>query len=306
MLSRSTGGVDWGYLNSGLSYLPRLNAANVSASHVSSTITQVSGTSLACTTALKGSIRYSNTSNTLEYCNSTAWVSAGPSTTVVPSFYAYRATSDQALSAATYTKIQFNAETVDTNNNFDPTTNYRFTPTIPGKYLLTAQVLYVSLGSTDTFAVQIRKNGVLLNVAQNQAPAASQTSQITSIVDANGTTDYFEIYGYRGGAGNVSFGSNITTFQGILISMAGGSGGDATPAGISGSIQFNSAGALAGRSDIIVDPSGSVGIGTGAPRAALDVSGTVKMAGTGAEACVSNTLGTFRFNPVTGVPQICR
>ena len=67
-----------------------------------------------------------------------------------------------------------------------------------------------------------------------------------------------------------------------------------------GSIQFNSAGALAGRSDIIIDPSGSVGIGTGTPKAALDVSGTVKMAGTGAEVCVSNTIGTFRFSRFVG------
>jgi hypothetical protein len=131
---------------------------------------------------------------------------------------------------------------------------------------------------------------------------------VTAIVDANGTSDYFELWGSRA-AGDVAPGATLTNFQGILINMGGvgvGSGGSVTPAGISGSIQFNSAGALAGRSDIIVDPSGSVGIGTGAPKAALDVSGTVRMAGTGAEACVSNTLGTFRFNPVTGVPQICR
>ena len=57
-------------------------------------------------------------------------------------------------------------------------------------------------------------------------------------------------------------------------------------------------------SDIIIDPSGSVGIGTGTPKDALDISGTVKMAGTGAEACVSGTVGTFRFNPINGVPQI--
>lgn len=38
----------------------------------------------------------------------------------------------------------------------------------------------------------------------------------------------------------------------------------------------------------------------------LEVSGTVKMSGTGAEACVSGTVGTFRFNPINGVPQICR
>ncbi|MDQ8699250.1 hypothetical protein [Hyphomicrobium sp. LHD-15] len=56
---------------------------------------------------------------------------------------------------------------------------------------------------------------------------------------------------------------------------------------------------------------GLIGIGTTTPSATLTVSGsaiisgTVQVAGTGNEACTPGTLGTIRFNPVTGAPQIC-
>lgn len=62
---------------------------------------------------------------------------------------------------------------------------------------------------------------------------------------------------------------------------------------------------------VAIDNAGNVGIGTTAPSATLTVSGsaivsgTVQVAGTGNEACTPGTLGTIRFNPVTGAPQIC-
>lgn len=62
---------------------------------------------------------------------------------------------------------------------------------------------------------------------------------------------------------------------------------------------------------MVVKSNGNVGIGTTNPTRALDVSGsanisgTVKVAGTGNEACNGASLGTIRFNPVTGAPQIC-
>lgn len=38
----------------------------------------------------------------------------------------------------------------------------------------------------------------------------------------------------------------------------------------------------------------------------MDVSGTIKLAGTGAEVCSAATIGTTRVNPVTGRPEYCR
>ena len=288
---------------SGLLTAPRISTTQISATNVSVTgIIQVSGSAVSCSAGTKGSIRYSNTSNTLEYCNSTAWVSAGPSGTAVPAFSVNKGgTAQTGLANGGYTTLSWSTESYDTNNNF---ANDRFTPTTPGKYLVTLGVRCLS--TTSSYVPAITKNGSVYAQVSNVG-GTDIAAQVTSIIDMNGTTDYLESRVYSGG-GSASGATADAFFQGLLISMAGGgsTGSSATPAGISGSIQFNSAGALAGRSDIIIDPSGSVGIGTGAPKAALDVSGTVKMAGTGAEACVSNTLGTFRFNPINGVPQICR
>jgi hypothetical protein len=51
----------------------------------------------------------------------------------MPAFSAYQS-SGQTLSSATATKLNFQTEEFDTNNNFDSTTNMRFTPTVAGYY----------------------------------------------------------------------------------------------------------------------------------------------------------------------------
>jgi hypothetical protein len=83
-------------------------------------------------------------------------------------------------------------------------------------------------------------------------------------------------------------------------------GGGGSPGGVSGSIQFNGGGSLAGRSDIVIDNAGQVAIGTSNPSATLEVSGTLKLAGgTGAEVCDPDHYGQIRRNPTTGAFQIC-
>ena len=79
--------------------------------------------------------------------------------TNTPNFYAYRS-GNQSLSDATTTKIQFNAETYDTANAFDSSTNYRFTPQTAGKYFLIGS-FFVGGSSQDTEEAQIYlyKNG---------------------------------------------------------------------------------------------------------------------------------------------------
>ena len=113
-----------------------------------------------------------------------------------PAFEAYLSVS-QSLSDATNTKIQYDTEVFDTNSCYDNTTNYRFTPTIAGKY-------YVYLQNTDFSATvsnlvtvynMIYKNGSLyksisFSFANNYARRASPF--VSAIIDMNGTTDYVE------------------------------------------------------------------------------------------------------------------
>jgi hypothetical protein len=102
----------------------------------------------------------------------------------------------------------------------------------------------------------------------------------------------------------------------LFVSTVGGgagltiAGGGGTPAGVSGSIQFNGGGSFAGRNDLVVDSAGRVGIGNAAPNASLEVAGrvstTVLQLGTDAGGCTTTTIGTVRRDPATGRTQICR
>ena len=71
----------------------------------------------------------------------------------------------------------------------------------------------------------------------------------------------------------------------------------------------DSSGILLAASDVsnqlVLRPSGNVGIGTVSPVAQLDVSGSLKIAGSGSEVCGPGTYGTMRRNPTTGHLQIC-
>ena len=77
-----------------------------------------------------------------------------------PAFEAYRSDS-QGISDGTWTKVQFDVEEFDTDNMYDNSTNYRFTPTTAGKYLC----YYVVRGGNDggstlnNVSVKFYKNG---------------------------------------------------------------------------------------------------------------------------------------------------
>jgi hypothetical protein len=140
-----------------------------------------------------------------------------------PAFSAY-ANANQTIPNATYTKLQINTETFDTNSNYDPTTNYRFTPTVAGYYQLNYSTNPSSAASsTFAFAV-LYKNGVSIALA---ALATNNTSTGTVstgsfLVSMNGSTDYLEIYGYQNTGGGLIFngGANVTYFNGFLARSA--------------------------------------------------------------------------------------
>lgn len=235
---------------------------------------QVGTSSLTCSSAVKGAMRYSTTSSTLEYCNSTTWLSMGPSATSVPAFSVNK-TSNQTVTADTWTLVTWNSENFDTNNNF---ASNRFTPTVPGKYLVTAGTY---CNSTTGCNIALYKNGSWYR--QNHDAGSSGMPVMTAIVDMNGTTDYLEIYGYVPANNTIVGASGVSRFEGILISMAGGSsgGGGATPAGSTGDIQFNTAGALAADTgQLFWDATNNrLGIGTGTPTVALHVVGDIAYTG---------------------------
>jgi len=110
---------------------------------------------------------------------------AAPTVYSGPAFSAYR-NGAQTVTANVATKIQYNSETFDTDNAFDSTTNYRFTPLKAGKYLIQINAIIAGTG-----VVQIYKNGsnyCQFSVTSNGYFAGS------ALIEMNGSSDYIEYY----------------------------------------------------------------------------------------------------------------
>lgn len=250
----ASGAGTFGTINSsGLGMLGSLHVAGgatitgqASITTISSSLIQVGNNGASCTSGLAGGVRYNSTSNTIDYCSGSAWLSLGPSATQVPAFSVNKSGTNQTVTAGASTLLTWSSELFDTNNNFDIGTN-RFTPTVPGKYLITLNVGFTSAGPGDYVSAQIRKNGSISKQTTIVTTAASQGLQthVSAIVDMNGSSDYIE--GYAGTDLTTIKGTvGATGMDGILISMAGGgTGGTAAPAGSTNDVQFNSGGVLA-------------------------------------------------------------
>ena len=141
-----------------------------------------------------------------------------------PAFEAYLATSDQSLTDNVESKVQFNTEVFDTDGCYDHTTNYRFTPTVAGKYFVYATFRVANnQSSLEYFLGNIKKNGsnyklLIQDDRNNYGFQASVT--ITTIVDMNGTTDYLECFaqaGVQGSAINLKSSDKCNSFGAFLI-----------------------------------------------------------------------------------------
>ncbi|KKK84208.1 hypothetical protein LCGC14_2785660, partial [marine sediment metagenome] len=113
-----------------------------------------------------------------------------------PTFSVHRS-SNQTISTTAATKIEWNAEDVDNNSNFDIATNHRFTPTVPGNYLFVIIVRWGSVTTAEAISMLLQKNGVGIYTSSGAADDAANPgnpgSHISIIVDMNGTTDYVEV-----------------------------------------------------------------------------------------------------------------
>ncbi len=141
---------------------------------------------------------------------------------VVPAFSAYLGTN-QAVTSATFTKVQLNSENFDTDNFFDSTTNYRFQPTVAGYYQLNGALYPVSSNSANYIWVMIYKNGTaeVWGTSAGAASAQDGVSQVNALIEMNGSTDYLELYAYITGTSPVisATGANSgkTFMSGFLV-----------------------------------------------------------------------------------------
>jgi len=114
-----------------------------------------------------------------------------------PSFHAHRNAVNQ-LNITGIDQIEFNndsaVEGFDTNADYDAVTNFRFTPTVAGKYSLIIQIEWTAITVGDQLILNLRKNGTDIGEVRDLVDDSIQTQQLQIIVNANGTTDQFEVF----------------------------------------------------------------------------------------------------------------
>ena len=135
------------------------------------------------------------------------------------SFHAYN-NAAQTIADITFTKCQLNTERFDTGGMYDNATNYRYTPTIAGKYLFVGSVAFGAVADRVTVICAIYKNGAAISDNISTTSTAVSTSiylQASTVVDMNGSTDYVELYVYQGTGGNKDTVATFTFLAGVLV-----------------------------------------------------------------------------------------
>ena len=115
-----------------------------------------------------------------------------------PYFEAYQSANTNISDAVT-TKVQCNTEVFDTDNCYENSTNYRFTPNVAGYYYIFAGVGVTAFGVSlmASAELEIRLNGSQITRCANNGSTNYQywfTPTAQTIVQMNGTSDYIEIY----------------------------------------------------------------------------------------------------------------
>jgi hypothetical protein len=140
---------------------------------------------------------------------------AAPAASSGPTFAAYSNTQ-RTLTTVTWTKVGIEVEDWDTDSCYDNSVNYRFTPNKSGYYQINYGCVVEANGTLNQAALY--KNGSVYHFGFRETTLNVWGSNCT-LVYANGTTDYFEIYAYGGtGAATTNYGTDRKVFfQSIWI-----------------------------------------------------------------------------------------
>ena len=93
-------------------------------------------------------------------------------------------------------KVEFNSEEFDTDNAYDNSTNYRFTPQVAGKYYVFAKITVDTGGSNmQSMSGHLFKNdseftNTLINFDAGNGEGGSLV--VHTIIDLNGSSDYVD------------------------------------------------------------------------------------------------------------------
>ena len=193
------------------SAISAINASNISTGTIANARTTASDANGASTIVS----RDANGSFTANVVNATTFSGAFAGTG--PTFSANQ-NAATALSAGVTTKVNFQNEQWDTNNNYNTSTS-RFTPTVAGYYQISSTVR-ADIANNGVLHIYFRKNGVDEYIGNFIATTSSQCATTGScLIYLNGSTDYVEIAVFSGSAGN-TIGNYQASFQGCLVRSA--------------------------------------------------------------------------------------
>jgi len=117
-----------------------------------------------------------------------------------PAFFVELNANQTSISDDSFTKVTFNNESFDTNNAFDPSTNYRFTTPSDGagKYVFFAQVDVDSEGNSnlDNSTLQFKKNNSVIRSQEYNHLSNPPRNHVvfSTILESMSANDYMEIF----------------------------------------------------------------------------------------------------------------
>lgn len=135
-----------------------------------------------------------------------------------PAFRGYGTTS-QSVSANTWTKCTYNAETFDTANAYD-TGSYKFTAPVSGYYQITAAVSVNAGSSGQLIMCAIYKNGGQHSYSGHDMYTGNYQYAMVSDVLYLANGDYVECYLYVGYACNLINSGTVCYLAGSLVRAA--------------------------------------------------------------------------------------
>jgi len=119
-----------------------------------------------------------------------------------------------SLSHNTWTKLSISSEAIDTGGCFDLGVNNRFTPNVAGKYLFILNILAPTSTNADYIGASIYKNGSGA-AGSNGLNRDYNSTAFPAILEANGSSDYFEAYAEQESGGSMNI--KVASFSGFYI-----------------------------------------------------------------------------------------
>jgi hypothetical protein len=125
--------------------------------------------------------------------------------------------SSQTIGTTSMTKVLLATEDWDTLNEFDPTTNHRFTATAAGIYLVSMKLGWENITATGAYYMTLYLNGVEFRRGEFQGALTGKwLGCLGTLLVKLAADDYLELYAYQNSGSNQSlYPGSAYTFMSI-------------------------------------------------------------------------------------------